>query len=160
MREVDLDAVVQIAAIGFPDHFEGRPCFASRLSVVAEGCFVLADGAGVHGYAFAYPWIYAAMPVLNTVIDAVPQDASVLYLHDLALHPRARGQGHSRTIVECFVVQARDGGLTSVALVAVNDAEAFWASHGFVAHRTPELSLKLASYGPDAVYMIRPLTTG
>ena len=47
MTVADLDAVTAIAAIGFPDHFEGRDCFANRLGLNPSGCFVLA-GEGKH----------------------------------------------------------------------------------------------------------------
>lgn len=52
---------------------------------------------------------------------------------------------------------ARAGGWASVALVAVNDAVDFWRGHGFAVRETPELAIKLASYGSDARYMTRPV---
>jgi len=48
MTAADLDAVAAVAAVGFPDHFEGRDCFENRLALNPAGCFVLAgeDGLG------------------------------------------------------------------------------------------------------------------
>lgn len=157
MTDADLDAVAAIAVVAFPDHFEGRPLFANRLALAAQGCFVLARGEAVLGYAVAYPWRANAAPALNTLMDAIPADADVLYLHDLALHPQARGTGATREIVERLAEQARGRGWPAMALVAVNDAVGFWTRHGFAVRQTPEMAAKLASYGADARYMVRTL---
>jgi len=159
MTEADLDAVAAIAVLGFPDHFEGRDCFENRLDLYPRGCFVLADEASVRGYLIAYPWRSESAPPLNTRIEAIPDAAEVIYLHDLALHPDVRGGGHTSRIVERLADQARGDGWPAVALVAVNDAAGFWRRQGFVEQTaTPALTDKLASYGADARYMIRLLT--
>jgi len=158
MTAADLDAVAGIAAIGFPDHFEGRDCFENRLALNPSGCLVLVDPEGrLLGYLVAYPWRRGSAPPLNTLIEAIPADADVMYLHDLALHPDARGGGHARPVVERLAQQAREAGWPELALVAVNDAAPFWARHGFEVRDAPGIEEKLASYGPDARYMIRPL---
>lgn len=159
MMAADLDAVAAIAVLGFPDHFEGRDCFESRLALNPSGCFVLADQDGApQGYLVAYPWTVNAAPALNTVIATVPEDASVMYLHDLALDPMVRGGGWTRPIVERLATDARAGGWTALALVAVNGAAPFWERHGFTSIKAPHMADKLASYGPDVRYMLRCLT--
>lgn len=158
MTENDLDAVVAIAAIGFPNHFESRACFANRLALYPSGCFVLATNpAPPLGYVISYPWIARDAPALNAIIEAIPLEAEVIYWHDLALHPIARAGGHARAIVARLATDAQAAGWPAIALVAVNDATAFWQRHGFQLDDAAELRQKLASYGPDARYMIRPL---
>ncbi len=158
MTEGDLDAVADIALIGFPDHFEDRDCFANRLALWPRGCFVLADATDRPlGYLVAYPWRADQAPALNTLIAAIPDDATVMYLHDLCLHPDARGQGSTGEIIERLAGQARGQGWPALALVAVNDATGFWARHGFAVRESPAIAAKLAGYGSDARYMIRPL---
>lgn len=158
MTAVDLDGVVEVARLSFPDHFESRSCFENRLSLSPGMSFVLSgpDDA-VRGYLFAYPWRGEAAPALNTLIETIPGDADRIYLHDLALHPDTRGGGHTRAIVERLADQARLAGWKIVGLVAVNDAAAFWKRMGFEGVETPELARKLASYGPGARYMVRAL---
>ena len=142
MTVADLDAVTTIAAVGFPDHFEGRACFENRLSLNPSGCFVLAgEGTAPVGYLVAYPWTAHAAPALDTLISAIPDDAAVMYLHDLALAPPVRAAGWP-----------------ALTLVAVNDAAPFWERHGFEVIDPPGMADKLASYGADARYMIRHLT--
>jgi predicted N-acetyltransferase YhbS len=158
MTPDDIDGVVAVARLSFPDHFEARECFAERQALAPEGCFVLSDKAGtVMGYLMAYPWKRDSAPPLDSLIGAVPRDAEVIYLHDLAVHPKTRGGGHTRAIVERLAEQARAAGWREIALVAVNAATAFWERHGFVAQNPPGMAGKLASYGDDARYMIRTL---
>jgi GNAT superfamily N-acetyltransferase len=157
MTEADLDAVAAIARIGFPNHFEDRPMFANRLALAPEGCFVLEVDGRVLGYLIAYPWLAEASPPLNTLIKAIPDDAAVVYLHDLCLHPDARGLKATGEIIERLADQARSQGWPAIALVAVNDAAGFWARHGFQARDSEAISRKLATYGADACYMVRPL---
>jgi ribosomal protein S18 acetylase RimI-like enzyme len=158
MTEADLDGVVEVARLSFPNHPEDRACFANRLELHPQGCFVLGDGAGgVFGYMVAYPWMRGSAPALNALIPALPGNADLIYLHDLALHPDARGGGHTRPVVEQLADQARADGWPALALVAVNDAAAYWGRLGFVEESPPGMAEKLASYGADARYMVRPL---
>ncbi|UQV17059.1 GNAT family N-acetyltransferase [Brevundimonas albigilva] len=162
MRPEDIDAVVEVARLSFPDHFEDRACFENRLALYPRGCFVLAgagaeDGAEpARGYLIAYPWRADAAPALNTVIEGLPAQAEVLYLHDLALDPRARG-GRTGAVIERLAEQAAEDGWPALALVAVNAASGFWARHGFEPRDPPGMAQKLASYGEDARYMVRTL---
>ena len=160
MTGADLDAVVLLAAVGFPDHFEGRDCFENRLALNPGGCFVLADEneGPPRGYLVAYPWTAGAVPALNTLIEAIPEQASVIYLHDLAIDPMARGGGLSRLIIEHLAEDARLAGWSALALVAVNNAAAFWERHGFAVVNPTGMADKLAGYGADARYMVRRLT--
>lgn len=158
MTPDDLDGVVQVARIAFPDHFEDRACFENRLDLHPPGCFVLtgADG-GVMGYLVGYPWRGTAAPALNTLIDALPAEPDRLYLHDLALRPESRGGGRTRAAVETLAGHARGLGLPRMALVAVNDATRFWEGQGFSVVDAPDIRAKLESYGSDARYMERAL---
>lgn len=159
MRADDLDAVVEAARLSFPNHPEDRACFQNRLALYPRGCFVLAAGdAPARGYLIAYPWRADAAPALNCLIEGLPVDAELLYLHDLALHPEARGGGVTGAIVERLAEQAVEDGWPAIALVAVNDAAGFWARHGFQVRDTPDMAGKLAGYGADARYMVRSLS--
>lgn len=158
MRPDDIDAVVEVARLSFPDHFEERACFQNRLALYPRGCFVLTDGeAPAQGYLIAYPWRADSAPPLNTVIEGLPAEPALIYLHDLALHPQARGGGVTTAIIERLADQAAEDGWPAIALVAVNDAVDFWRRHGFAEHEASSMKAKLATYGADARYMIRSL---
>ncbi len=158
MTPQDLDGVVAVARLSFPDHFEGYDCFAERQRLAPETCFVLSapDGA-IGGYLVAYPYRRNAAPPLNSLIGQIPENPEVIYLHDLALHPDVRGGGHTRAVVERLADQATAAGWPEITLVAVNDASGFWARLGFEPQSPPGMAEKLASYGEDARYMVRSL---
>ncbi|MGF7155632.1 GNAT family N-acetyltransferase [Novosphingobium gossypii] len=158
MQPTDIDGVVQVAAACFPDHFENRACFEERLALYPGGCFVLGRGDAVKGYLIAYPWPFGAIPPLNTLLGALPDARDAFYLHDLALHPEARGGGHARPALERLAAALREAGATRIALVSVNDSLAFWQGMGFAPVAADDvLSAKLASYGEGARYMVRVL---
>ena len=119
MRTADLDAVVEIARLSFPDHPEDRACFENRLALYPHGCFVLAPGDGkARGYLIAYPWTADAAPPLNSCFSDLPGDAALIYLHDLAIHPEARGGGSTTAIIERLAEQSRADGWPALALSA------------------------------------------
>lgn len=158
MQEGDLDGVVAVAAVAFPDHFEDRACFAERLALFAQGCFVLTADAQVQGYLIAYPWLLGSIPSLNGLLHQLPDARDALYLHDLALLPAVCGKGHTRPIVERLVDEARQSGVRAIALVSVNGTVPFWQGLGFLpVTDDPVITAKLATYGPDAAYMQRQI---
>ena len=150
----DLGGVVAVARIAFPDHPEGRACFAERLALAPETCFVLADDGHVAGYLIAYPWPLEAIPPLDTLLGGLPESRDSWYLHDLALLPEARGGGNARAGLAQLFAQID----APIALVSVNESAAFWQAQGFAPQESPALKAKLSSYGPDARYMVRPVT--
>jgi len=158
MTTEDLNGVVEVARLSFPDHFEGYDCFEERLRLAPEGCFVLSSTEGdIRGYLVAYPFRRHAAPPLNSLIGQIPEGPETIYLHDLALHPETRGGGHTRAVVERLAEQSKAAGWSLISLVAVNNAADFWGRMGFVAQTPPGMAEKLATYGEDARYMERPL---
>jgi ribosomal protein S18 acetylase RimI-like enzyme len=154
MLDSDLDGVVAVAAVAFPDHPEGRACFAERLALTSDSCWVLAAGAAIAGYLIAYPWPLGEIPPLDTLLGQLPEQRTAWYLHDLALLPDARGTGQAAAGLALLFAHTE----APIALVSVNDSAAFWAGHGFVAQQSPTLQAKLKSYGPHARYMVRGVT--
>lgn len=157
MGETDLPGVVRVAAASFPDHFEDLACFTERLALCPDLCFALERDGAVEGYLIAYPWPRGEIPPLNTLLGGLPADRGNIYLHDLALSPAARGGGFTRAVVERLAEAARGQGASSLSLVSVNESQAFWRGMGFAVEDSDVLAAKLASYGPDARYMARPL---
>lgn len=151
MAEGDLKRVVDIAGVCYPNHPEDMDIFVERLRLFPDGCLVLAGEGAIEGYVLSYPWRADTAPPLNALILAVPPEPEAYYLHDLALMRAARGQGHSRTALE----QLPAGGLP-VSLVSVNGTVPFWERHGFVVRSADDLDSRLASYGADARFMLRP----
>ena len=158
MRAADLDAVLALADRLFPDHYEAPERFGERLRLSPATCFVLEGEKGALGYLVSYPQCRGVIPPLDGALGALPGDADMLYIHDLAIATEAAGQGAARAIVETLAARAREAGHRGLALVAVNHSTPFWERQGFLPV-APDAAgqAKLQGYGDDACYMVRIL---
>ncbi len=157
MSSQDLAEVQVLADSIHVNHPEDAAVFVERLRLYPEGCYVLADGKRLLGYALTHPWRYGEPPPLNALLGELPRDASTYYVHDVALLPDARGQGHAAEIVAILAEHAGMAGFGNLSLVAVNGSQGFWERFGFRTAAIPGLDAKLLSYGPDAMLMARDL---
>ena len=155
MRPADLATVEPLGNAIHQDHPEDPAIFAERLALCPEGCFVLDGPGGLAGYIISHPWRLGQPPALNTLLGALPGDADTWYIHDLALHPNARGTGAAATII---AILARAANLPTMSLIAVGRSPAFWARQGF--RPAPLPAGKLASYGAGASHMVRARIPG
>ena len=153
MRTADLAAVEPLGNAIHLDHPEDPEVFAERLHLCPEGCHALDGPAGLAGYVISHPWHADNPPPLNTLLSALPAQPGTWYIHDLALHTAARGAGAGARIVGRLASQAASHGLPSLSLIAVGASPPFWHRLGF----RPLPGAKLASYGPGAAHMVRPL---
>lgn len=157
MKEADLSAVIRIAAAAHVGLEERADVFAEKLRLSPQGCLALDLGGEVLGYIYSHPWKLGDAPALDAFLDALPAVPDCLYLHDLALDPRARGHGAPAAAVARLVKTAEAAGLEAMALVAVRGTGPFWTRHRFVDAPDGRLAAKLAAYGADARYMVRRL---
>jgi hypothetical protein len=104
----DLDGVVAVARIAFPDHPEGRACFAERLALVS-GELLRAGGRG-RGGRLSHRLSLAAgggSAARHAAGRAAGESGDSWYLHDLALLPEARGGGKARAGLALLFASAR-----------------------------------------------------
>ncbi|MFN4265985.1 MAG: GNAT family N-acetyltransferase [Aquabacterium sp.] len=159
----DLDTVIQIQGNCYSTSFieprdamqqhiaSGQPCWLAERDGVPAG-YLLAAHLGADG---------PPSPISLGATDRPPpaSDANCLYLHDLAIQPALQGTGISQALwgaaMDHLMAHRQ---LLGMALVAVQSSRPFWAKLGFrVLEDLPAgIATKLASYGPDAVYMWRP----
>jgi len=159
MTPQDLTQVQALADAIHVSHPEDPEVLAERQRLYPQGCFVLIEDGRTIGYALTHPWRFAEPPPLNRLLDAIPSPATTYYVHDVALLPDARGKGYAGQITERLVAQARETGLDNLSLVAVNKSQVFWEKAGFRVIAVPDLTPKLASYGPDAALMVRDVAS-
>ena len=160
MQAGDLPTVFDLAARIHADHPEGDDVFRDRLRLFPEGCLIAEDGEGLRvGYAVAHPGVAGTPPPLDSRMACLPRAADSLYIHDVALAEEARGLGLGSAVMPLMRDIARRHGLPRMALVAVNGSAPFWQREGFrpMAHAPASLTAKLASYGPDAAYLVADL---
>ncbi|MBA4761063.1 MAG: GNAT family N-acetyltransferase [Sphingomonas sp.] len=148
MTDADLPAVAEISTLVHGRYSEPVEVYAERLALWPTGCFVWQQGDTVAGLLVAHPWHRATSPALGALLGAIPPGADSFYLHDIALLPETRGQGAGRSATALIIECAQQAGFRDVSLVAVNGAEAFWATQGFAI-------VEAGGYGADTYRMRR-----
>jgi predicted N-acetyltransferase YhbS len=155
MTEQDLDGVLAVQAACYPPAMqEPAAVVLARLRAAPGTALVAGDPRGICAYVFAYPSKLGRITPLNAGF-APAADADTLYVHDLAVHPRAHGQGLGRRLAQTLLGAARGLGLAHGALVAVLDARPFWENLGFSETAPGQGAQALSTYPGRAVYMCR-----
>ena len=154
MAEADLDAVLAVQAACYPPPMqEAADVVRARLRASPDTVLVARDADGVWAYLFAYPSRLGKVTPLDGHF-LLPETPDTLYLHDLAVAPRAAGQGIARRLVDALL--ARAGSLGHSALVSVQDSRGFWENLGYAQAAGDDAAL--ATYPPDALYMAKRLS--
>lgn len=154
----DLADIIEIARQVHPAYPEDDAVLAERRALFPEGCLVLGDARRIQGYVLSHPWLFLKPPKLNTRLEALPENPTTYYLHDVAIAPEVRGTGHAARIVRNLSDVARALGLPTMSLVAVHDSVSFWERLDFRQVRDERLDEQLRSYDPKARFMERDLT--
>lgn len=157
MTEADLEGVLAVQAACYPASMrEPAAVVLARLRAAPATTLIAGDRHGVYAYVFAYPTKLGRITPLNGGFTPAP-DADTLYVHDLAVHPHAHGQGLGQRLAQALLRAAPGLGLKHGALVAVLDARPFWEKLGFSATAPGQGAGALASYPGKAVYMYRQI---
>lgn len=156
MTPADLPAVQAVAEIVHPLYPESPEVAAERLALYPAGCLVAERDGQLLGYAVSHPGLLGRPPALDTLLGRLPDRPDCLYLHDIALLPAARGLGLGASLVARLLALAKAEGFRLLALTAVNNSAGYWQRQGFVPYQgDAALAAKLASYGEDALYLVR-----
>ncbi len=153
MRAGDLPAVMRLANRIHPGLPEGEAIFSERLRLFPQGCRVLAVGDETLGYAIAHPIRYPHPPSLDTLLGTLAPVSDAFYIHDVAIAPPMRGQGHAEAAVSELLAIA--GGYLRACLISVYGTVPFWRRFGFVDAQDGPPPEKLSAYGTDARFMVR-----
>lgn len=138
---------------------ESDAIMAARLAAASDWIWGIHDGVGLCAYLFCHPCHQGYLGPLHAAF-APAVDGNTLYLHDLAIHPRARGRKLAQILVHHAWNQALAAGLTHSALTAVQDSQIFWKQLGYQVQTAlePEQAARLADYPPPAHYMTMALS--
>lgn len=155
----DLPAALAIQALTYPAFLlENEAAFASRLTAAAPYCLAAERGGVLIGYLLAHGWPSQSPPALDARLDP-DAPSQVLFVHDLALSPAARGLGLGGRMVARAMGMAAQDGLRTAELIAVEGAAPYWETLGFSQEPPPPpLAAKLAAYGSRARWMTRAIS--
>ena len=157
--EADVPEIFRISKIIHPDIPERIETYREKFQLSPGSCFVVCDGKSIRGYAITLPWTAKEIPELNTLLGAIPKNASALYIHDVALLPSARSIGLVGELMALMDAAGRKLGLTEISLAAVYGSETMWFQYGFQRMEMSEkLKAQAATYG-SAVFMTRPISS-
>jgi GNAT superfamily N-acetyltransferase len=162
MTPADLDAVLALQQRCYGASFlESRAAFAAKLDVTAglDCCWMACQDGAPCAYAVSLPVCEATLPALDAPRCERPARPTLLYLHDMAVAPEARSLGLAVHMLGQLQQRARALGLPRLGLVAVQGSVPYWQRQGFVepAVLGAALAAKLASFGPEARFLSRPV---
>lgn len=152
----DLPCIARIQAACYKSEFlEHNIAFSSKLQQAAHTCWLACVDRQVVGYLISLPVTPATFPPLNATTFCLNPTATMLYLHDLAVHPDYRASGAGRQLIQHAKAQARQWGFKHLTLIAVQDSSSYWQKQGFELIDPVSLDLqhKVASFGQDAFLM-------
>ncbi len=155
MQAADIEAVLDIQRHCYDEaKQESADAFLAKLAASPGSCFVAMLSGKPMAYLVAIPALADAPPPLHSEICELPSTPDALYLHDLAVHPRARGMGLAPALIQAYLAQLVETGLRFGSLTAVNDSMNFWQRHGFEpVDMVAALAHDLTCYGAGARYM-------
>lgn len=155
MQAADLDAMLEIQAQTYQPYFhEARACFAEKLRLYPQGCWVVWLNRRPAAYLISHPWSQDQIVALHASLQQLPQNPDCYYIHDLSVSPDFHGQGLGRIMAEKATECALKIGVKTIVLVAVQSSQPFWNKFGFQPLESPSMSIQkmLDSY-QDACLM-------
>lgn len=156
LRWTDIGTVMGIQSSAYKESFwEPSSTFESILTEYPQGCWLAEVDGGPAGYLFSQPEDLTSPPSLGSVHTMTPEP-TCFYIHDTAVDPRFQGQGVGEALTYQALRCSDEEGLGTLALIAVQESQSFWARFGFAepAQISPAIAARLATYGPSARFMI------
>lgn len=159
MRKQDIPAINRLQAECYPPEMqEDESTIHARLLLAPDLAWVAEDDSGVCAYLVGYRSAIGKITPLNG-LSRVEENADTLYLHDLAVSHRGKGQGIGMALAKVACHDAAEMGLTYSALVSVQGSSDFWKKLGYVKwdRLEPDQLVNLKTYPGPSFYMIKKL---
>lgn len=150
----NIDDVLRIQRVAYSDNYhEDAASFAAKIVASPDtSCSAWREDVMV-GYLIAVPMSSAEGFDLNSsnATSVSIADAQVMYIHDLAVDPEARGAGVADQLLHYVETAVSTSGISEWHLVSVQGSQGFWENRGFTLSPDPLPN----GYGPEAVLMLR-----
>lgn len=160
MHAHDVAAVFAVQVACYQSDFhESMAVIAERWGQSPQTAWLAWLGDQVVGYLVAYQSVFGKVSPLGAGFEVAVQP-TCLYLHDVAVDPRAAGRGVAAQLIGHALQFARTQGLQGSALVSVQDSQAFWQKYGYQPCMVDGLQQQhLATYGEGVGYMTQQWTS-
>ncbi|STQ91223.1 ribosomal protein S18 acetylase RimI-like enzyme [Iodobacter fluviatilis] len=152
----DIQAIMTIQSACYPSALlEDAAHLVCKQQQSPSSCWVATKECEVVAYLFSHPWCGDTPPDLNSVLPPANTQQPIYYLHDLAVHPQARGLGLAQQLIDTALSWAKQHAFAQIRLIAVAGAAPFWLKQGFkpVFPLNEQILNKLSGYGPDTHYL-------
>lgn len=145
------DSILEIQNLCYPQlPPEELEVLQSKWQASPQSCYVmLNDEEQVVGYLLSHYWQTEKVPKLNEQVDYSAK-SNRLFLHDLAVDPRAQSTGAGKALFNHLLELASQMAVKQILLISMPNAIGFWQQLGF--KDVPELE-PCVSYGPGAMTM-------
>ena len=132
LQSTDLPQILDVQKDAYREELlESGDTFSRIIVVFPRGCLGVFVDSRLVSYVFSHPWRSDRIVPLDDPRTALPLDADCLYIHDLAVRKSYHGKGVGTCLVKALVCLAEESGFHRLALVAVQESEAFWERWGF-----------------------------
>ena len=154
LHERNIADVLRIQKTAYPDNYlEDADSFLAKIVASPSTSFGAWQGDAMVGYLIALARSTDDGLGFNILdVPSVPiNEARVMYIHDVAVHPDARGLGVADLLLENLQHVVSDTSISEWRLVSVQGSRGFWEKRGFEVGSDPLPN----GYGPEAVLMLR-----
>lgn len=130
----DIEDVLAIQEAAYePKYVESRESFTSKISFAPDYCLGVFLKESLIGYVIALPAPTGfSMPLNAHSFNSEPSSlSSILYLHDLAVHPSRQRTGLGDLLFSNLLFKGLDLGLVAIELIAIPSALGYWSRLGF-----------------------------
>lgn len=138
---------------------ESKQSFRAKLKSNPEYCFIAEHEGKPKAYLVCLAVNDETFPSLNAPDIQRPEQATIFYLHDLAVLPTARGLTLGDILVRTALTKAQTQFKQSL-LISIQGSIDFWARYGYKPiHPVPNALLKkVMSFGTEAILMKKVFT--
>lgn len=154
LHQRNIDDVLRIQRAAYAENYlEDAESFIAKIDASPTTSCAAWNGDDMVAYLIALPLsAHSGIDLNEADVPAVSvSHATMMYIHDLAVHPDARGRGLAGHLLQWLADRVIDSSISEWRLVSVQGSQDFWAKHGFVVSPDPVPN----GYGPEAVLMLR-----
>lgn len=154
LHQRNIDDILRIQKAAYREmYLEDADSFTAKIIASPATSFAAWRDCSMVAYLIAVPLQSDDGLHLNTSdVPTVPlENATVMYIHDVAVHPEARGDGVAQLLLQHLEDAVSGTSISQWLLVSVQGSHDFWEKRGFVVSAEPVPN----GYGPEAVLMLR-----